>query len=317
MLRVAPMIERQRDPWIIILAGGSGARLSPLTRALYGVDLPKQFAVLAGGASLLQSTMTRARQLTRADHIVVVVTEPYDGLARSQLALWPGVRLLVQGRGLDTGPGLALPLAVIRELDPAGRVIAMPADHHFARPSALIDAAERAAYVADRSPSTVVLLGATADMPDTEYGWIEAGGERGVAGARPITRFVEKPDLVLANQLFERGALWNTFIMAARVEHLWQLCVAGMPQHCAMIEAAAHASDVGPRGPLAACYRDLPPVNFSKAVLERAAGLVVLPLRDAGWSDWGTPARVFASLRGTPDHDRLLGKFSRARAAVS
>ncbi|MBZ0236307.1 MAG: hypothetical protein K8M05_28525 [Deltaproteobacteria bacterium] len=118
------------ETWAIILAGGEGKRLSSLTRALYGRDVPKQFAVLAGERSLLQETIERAGRMTELARTVVVVSRPHEVLAREQLAPYPGVHLLVQPHGLDTGPGLLFPISYVRARAPEARVVVLPADHH-------------------------------------------------------------------------------------------------------------------------------------------------------------------------------------------
>src|SRR5262245_11536221 len=96
--------------WAVVLAAGQGTRLSPLTRALYGHDLPKQYAVLTGDRSMLQKTIDRLAPLVPATRTVVVVAREHANVARAQLAAHPGVDVIVQPRDLDTGPGVLLPL---------------------------------------------------------------------------------------------------------------------------------------------------------------------------------------------------------------
>ena len=83
------------NPYVVVLAGGEGNRLASLTRALYGSDLPKQFAVLSGERSLLQTTIERAAGLTTLDRISVVVTSHHEPIAREQIAPYAGVELVV------------------------------------------------------------------------------------------------------------------------------------------------------------------------------------------------------------------------------
>lgn len=116
-------------PHVVILAGGSGTRLASLTRALYGSDLPKPFAVLAGQRSLLQTTVEHALALAPPERISVVVTGAYVDLARAQLADQPAIEIVVQPRNLDTAPGMMLPLARILSIDWSARVIFLPSDH--------------------------------------------------------------------------------------------------------------------------------------------------------------------------------------------
>ncbi len=133
---VFPMSQR----WTVILAGGEGTRLRSLTRALYGADVPKQFAVFVGDKSLLQLTVERAARLTRFERILVVVGTKREALARIQLEPYPGVELVVQPRNLDTGPGLLLPLARILARDPDAHVAVLPSDYYVSDATPLLEA---------------------------------------------------------------------------------------------------------------------------------------------------------------------------------
>lgn len=303
------MPARDRNLWAVILAGGSGTRLTSLTRALYGEDLPKQYAVLAGEDSLLQAAVARAVEVASPSRTLVVVTAPHGDLARRQLARWPEVEVVVQPHGLDTGPGLLLPLAMIHARDPFARVFVQPADHHYARPERLLQAVDRAEAVTLLRPDVVTLLGVAADAPDTEYGWILPGREVRLFGAREIEAFVEKPDAATARALLAQGAMWNAFVLVAGVRRLLALAGRQMPRHAARFAAMLSRGDRPSPSALVDAFAALPPVNFSRAVLETAPGLAVVPLEGSGWSDFGTPRRVFASLQGTADHDRLIARL--------
>lgn len=300
----SPMLDRGRV-WTIVLAGGAGKRLASLTRALYGHDLPKQFAVLAGRRSLLQATIDRATSLSAPERIAVVVSREHENLARQQLREWPGIHLLVQPRNLDTGPGVLLALDFVRRRDPAAQVVVLPSDHYVARPQALLRAIDRATAALQIDPDTVSLLGAEPDRPDPDYGWIVAGGSLGRFGMHRVQHFVEKPPAPVAERLHQMGALWNTFIMVGTVKRLWARAAGHLPAHAAAFRTAntrAYALDEA--------YSRLAPVSFSRQVLERTPDLAVLRLEGAGWSDWGTPQRVFQSLAGTREHERLVARIA-------
>ncbi len=303
------MPDRASQLWAIVLAGGDGTRLASLTRALYGTALPKQFAVLSGSRSMLQATIDRILPLVPPERIVVVISRPYEAIARRQLREWSqDLTLLVQPRNLDTGAGLMLPLAWLHARDANGRVAVLPSDHHVARPQVLRAAIELAAEDSERDRRTISLLGAQPAGTDTDYGWIVPGGTVGRSDRYAVLRFLEKPDPELARALLRQGALWNTFIMVAAIDALRELGRRHLPDHAKRLEGCASPQD------LEAAYAALPPASFSRAVLERAENLALVPLRDAGWSDWGTPGRVLESLAGTPDHERLLQHLARSDA---
>jgi mannose-1-phosphate guanylyltransferase len=300
-----------RDLWIVVLAGGEGTRLEPLTRALYGEPLPKQFAVIAGERSLLQQTVERALELAPAGRILIVVSAHHEATARAQLAPYPGVELVVQPKNLDTAPGMLLPLALIRARDPHARVVFLPSDHHVADAGPLLTAIACSATgpIANR----LTLIGVQPDQPEVDYGWIVRGrrltGPRHVA-AFEVRRFREKPSEEIATRLRARGGLWNTFISTGPVGVYWQLARHHLPRHAGALERyAERLGQPDEAAALAAAYDAMSPANFSHEVLARATGLAVMPVAGSGWCDWGSPRRVFQSLRGTEHYGPLLARI--------
>ncbi len=295
-------------PFVVVLAGGEGTRLAPLTRALYGHDLPKQFAVLAGEKSLLQQTIDRALLLATADRVIVVVTGQREAVAREQLAPYPDVELVVQPRNLDTGPGLLLPLVRILTRAADARVVFLPSDHFVADDRPLVDAVRASEHGVLHERLT--LIGVAPTGPEVEYGWIVRGHRVGRTAAFAVARFAEKPAPEIAEQLWRQGALWNTFIAAGPVRVFWDLVRRHLPRHAATFERYATAiGSLGERAALADAYDAMPVSNFSRDVLAHARELAVLPVAGTGWSDWGSPQRVFASLAGTPSHDHLVARI--------
>lgn len=295
-------------PYVVVLAGGEGARLASLTRALYGTGLPKQFAVLDGEHSLLQQTVERARTLTTLDRILVVVTGHRETLARQQLAAYPGVELVVQPHNLDTGPGLLLPLARILARTGNARVVFLPSDHYVSNAAPLVAALRASAHGPLRD--CITLIGVTPTGPEVEYGWIVRGSRIGTTEAYAVARFAEKPAHPVAEELWRGGGLWNTFISAGPVQVFWELARRHLPRHAAALERYAIAvGGLSEREALADAYRTMTPANFSHDILAHARALAVMPVAGTGWSDWGSPQRVFASLQGTPSHARLVERI--------
>lgn len=297
--------------WAVVLAGGEGKRLESLTRALYGTSLPKQFAVLTGKRSLLQATVERISGLVPRERTIVVVCAAHEELARRQLTDYPGIGLVAQPRNLDTAAGILLPLARILSREPCARVAFFPSDHHIPNPAPFLDAVREAEEVVFRRPLCVTLVGAVPRWAETEFGWIVPGrrlnGASIGAAAREVERFVEKPPEEAAHRLFESQALWNTFAFAAGASALWALARRHVPELATVFERHVAGAEEGNDGEaLGRLYERLSPVSFSRAVLERADDLTVVTVADSGWSDWGSPRRVFQSLEGSRDLEQLL-----------
>ncbi len=300
---------KSESPYVVVLAGGEGNRLASLTRALYGVDLPKQFAVLSGARSLLQTTIERAALMTSLDRISVVVTSHHEPTARTQLAPYPGVELVVQPKNLDTAVGILLPIARILARTWNARVVFFPSDHYISDPQPIVDALRSTTERALRD--RLAMIGVTPTGPEVEYGWIVCGRHIGDSRAHEVQRFQEKPAPPLADTLWLSGGLWNTFIQTGPVHLFWELARRFLPIHTEILERyAVSIGGLAEDGALEAAYQAMPAASFSRDVLAHAENLAVLPVANTGWSDWGSPQRVFASLAGTACHDRLVERIS-------
>jgi mannose-1-phosphate guanylyltransferase len=291
--------------------------MASLTNALYGQDLPKQFAALDSDRTLLQGTMDRVGRLIPPRRTVVVVSAAHEHIAAEQLAEYPGVEIVVQPRNLGTGPGILLPLAHILVRDPEADVAVFPSDHHIRRNEPFIEALEHALMVAPRSESGVVLLGAAAERPASDLGWIVRGRRLGNALDRAwqVDRFVEKPSESVAMALLGSGSLWNTMVIAGRGRSLWEMGRRHLPRQAAAFEQ--YQTFIGQpeaRQMRERLYQQMHPACFSREVLQAAEGLAVVPLIDAGWFDCGTPERLFDWLRTTPEMEPLLRRLQQAIA---
>ncbi len=291
----------------VVLSGGSGTRLWPLSREKY----PKQLLPLIGEDSLLQATVRRTDGIgTELASPMVVCNEEYRFVIAEQLRLMgkPGT-IVLEPAGRNTAPALTLAALAAQADDATDPVLlVMPADHVILDTEAYCAAVRQGALLA--AQGMVVTFGITPDAPETGYGYIQSGApvaaDGGVAdasSARLIARFVEKPDLKTAQAYLDEGSyLWNSGIFMLRAS-VWLAaigrCRADILAAC---EQAWHAvsrdgdfARVGKEA-FAACPSD----SIDYAVMERittsgreradaVAGLptgVVIPLQ-AGWSDVG------------------------------
>ena len=294
--------------WTIVLAGGEGVRLRPLTRALHGEDCPKQFAMIHAGQSLLQATLRRAQRWSAPERTMVVVAREREALARKQVEGLGPIDIVPQPSNRGTGPGLLLPISRILALDPCAHVVVLPSDH-YVREAPLFEQSIRDAI--DSSRAEITLIGALPERAETQYGWIvRRKSPEGLTGD-VVECFCEKPAATVAEQLFSDGALWNTFVMAGSVRKFWQLACEHLPVLASRFEAYSDAVGTPEEASsLQALYARLPSADFSRDVLERASELRVVALRHCGWSDWGTPERVLESLRDHSDYEALSERMA-------
>lgn len=280
--------ECMDDLWTIVLAGGEGRRLAPLTKQLYGFALPKQFAVLDGERSLLQRTIERWLPLSPPERTVVVLPRAHEEIGRAQLAEWPALHVVSQPRNRGTAAGLLLGLAYVLERAPDAFVCVSPADHHFDIESEARRAVTCARAAAAEHP--IVLVGAAATSGETEYGWIVRGPSTGACAH--VRGFIEKPDREAAARLMRAGALWNTFLLVARAQTLWDRAALRLPVHATAIRHCRPIASTRTRGELSEAYDRLPARDLSRDVLQNENALAVVELTPCGWSDLGSPERV-------------------------
>jgi mannose-1-phosphate guanylyltransferase len=311
------MERKPGSSWAVVLAAGEGSRMASLTRALYGRELPKQFAALDGDRTLLQRTMDRIAPVAPPHRTVVVVARAYEDLARAQLGEYDGVEIVTQPLNIGTGPGILLPLAHVFVRDPDARVTVFPSDHHVRSADLFASAVDRAIRIAPATDGGVVLLGAAAERPATDLGWIVRGAP--LAGRMPrawrVHRFVEKPPESVAMLLLGAGSLWNTMVLSGRAQSLWRLAQRHIPRQTGLFEHyLRHVGQPSVEKARDELYTQLVPADFSREVLQPARGLAVVPLIGAGWFDCGTPARLLEYLRATPEMATTLRRLQSAVA---
>ena len=287
--------------WGVILAGGDGKRLLPLTRRIAGDNRPKQFCAFMGGETLLAQTRCRIGQMIEPRQTLLVVTEMHECFYADQLADAPSRSLLVQPCNRGTTPAILYSLFRLRESDPSAVVGFFPSDHHFGDEEALIAHVDSAFEAAESSSGRVVLLGIAPLSPEVEYGWIEPGAALTNQGSRAffqVRRFWEKPNRSLASALMERGCLWNSFVMIGRVDAFLSLIRRALPSLFVSFESIRRSlcTAMEPAA-LLKLYSGIRASNFSGEILSACPNdLAVLSCRNLGWSDLGETSRVLAVL---------------------
>jgi mannose-1-phosphate guanylyltransferase len=289
--------------WGVILAGGDGKRLLPLTRRISGDDRPKQFCSVMGEETLLRQTQRRISVLVSPQRTLTVLTRIHEAYYRDQAAGVPRSGMLIQPCNRGTAPAIIYSLLRLREMDPTGIVAFFPSDHHFSDDEAFAGHMESAYTAAAALPEQVILLGIPPDSPEVEYGWIEPGvfiDGFVPSSVFPVSRFWEKPSRKLAATLMAQGCLWNSFVMVGRVNAFLNPVRHTLPLLLAAFESILSSfSTAFEEEELRALYSGIPTTSFSQDVMSlRPRDLAVLCASGLGWSDLGEPGRVLSVLEG-------------------
>lgn len=283
----------------VILSGGSGTRLWPLSREAH----PKQLLALTGPETMLQQTARRAARLAPP---VVVCSDAHRFLIAEQLRQIgvPPAALVIEPVGRNTAPAVACAALMLAEQDPQARLLVLPSDHAVRDGAAFTAAVERAAAC----EADLVCFGVPATRPHTGYGYVEQGAALG-EGVHRVARFTEKPDLATAEGFVAGGRhAWNAGIFLFRAGRYLAELERLRPDMLALCRAAVAQARVD------LDFVRLAPEPFTAiagesvdyAVMEQVDDAVVVTL-DAGWSDIGSWSALHEHSDRDGDGNTLVG----------
>ena len=268
----------------VVMAGGSGSRLWPLSRVLY----PKQFLCLKGDLTMLQTTICRLNGV-ECESPVVICNEQHRFIVAEQLRQLNKLteNIILEPAGRNTAPAIAL--AAFAALSGGGDplLLVLPSDHVLKPQDVFAEAVARARACAESG--RIVTFGITPDAPETGFGYIRRGGAL-PSGGYAVARFVEKPDLARAEaMLADGGYLWNSgmFLFRASI-YLEELALHAPGIHAACKAAwEGHHADRDFIRPDADAFLSSPADSIDYAVMEKTDRAAVVPLT-ADWSDLGS-----------------------------
>jgi len=309
----------------VVLSGGSGTRMWPLSRSHY----PKQFLPLVSEKTMLQETVLRLPALENLSSPMVVCNEDHRFMVAEQLhelGIDPQA-ILLEPFGRNTAPAVAL--AALAAPSPEDILLVLPADHVIADHQALAEAIEKAVGLADAGH--LATFGIVPTAPETGYGYIHRGSELDAENGYVVDRFVEKPDLTTAQSYLEDGGYyWNSGMFALKAGVYLEELEKFNPE---ILAVCKNASEKGQKD-LDFCridsqiFEECPSDSIDYAVMEKTDHAVVIPL-DAGWNDVGSWSslwavsdkdaqgnRVHGDVMTVDTHNSLLHSESRLLASI-
>ena len=246
---------------------------------------------------MIQHTWRRAKALCLPHRVVTVMDQSHWGYVRTQLIQEPLGRVVWQPDNRGTGPGVFLPLSYIRAHDPHATVVLWPSDHFIFPVEPMIQVVRDAAALVQEQPHRMVLLTVPPQSREQDYGWVIPGSRLRHPGGirvREVRRFVEKPQGAQLEDIALSGGQWNTLVLIANVQTLWEAGRQCIPEVVLPLEE--HAGGIGTSSEhqqLLHLYRTMPTRNFSSDLLSLIPQqLHMMDLTGVCWSDWGRPERI-------------------------
>ena len=291
--------------YAVIMAGGSGSRLWPLSRK----DRPKQSLVIGGERTLFQRAVNRLQGLIPFDRILIVTVESQVNLLRAECPQIPLENYIIEPLPRGTASVVGLAAVAISEIDPQGTMAILTADHlienetHFQQ---LLKAGYETAQ-----QDFLVTLGITPAYPATGYGYIQKeepiGQFQGLDVFR-VARFKEKPDQALAERLVADGQhVWNSGMFIWRTDAVMAELDRQMPVlYEILTQIKAAWSSEARRRVLAALWPTIEPQTIDYGIMENAPQVAVIPSIDLGWFDVGSWESLFDVLESDPSGNIVM-----------
>lgn len=286
----------------VILCGGSGTRLWPLSRQSY----PKQFVPIVGAQTLFQTSTKRL--MGESYEPPVILTGPdFRFIVTQQLSeigVDPGA-IIIEPEGRNTAPAILAAALHLSQIDPEAVMLVAPSDHLIPNEGAFRDAVQGGLDAVREG--RLVTFGVVPTEPHVGYGYLELA-DRADSGARwsPLKSFVEKPSPTTANMMLDAGTyFWNAGIFLFRAKDIIAAFEMHSPDYIEAVgEAVKHAKpDLGFLRLDPASWADVPNISIDYAIMEKAENLAVVPFA-SGWSDLGDWDAVWAE--GQPDSAGLV-----------
>ena len=288
--RIIGDIDMNEHHWAVIMAGGSGTRFWPVSRA----GRPKQLTALLGAETMIQATVGRLLGLVPVERILVVTTAAIASATRQQLPGLPAENIIAEPEGRDTAPCVALAASIIHAHDPEGVMVLLPADQ-LIDPVTELHAALLTGFAVAAADRCLVTYGIAPRFAATGYGYVELGEAlptlptTETIAVHQVVQFVEKPDEQTAQQYIDAGTYrWNSGMFTWRAD----VVLAALEEHCPDLAAgvaplgAAFGSDAF-AALIAERYPTLTKISIDYALMEKHHDIRVITPQIT-WDDLGS-----------------------------
>src|SRR3989339_1742883 len=273
---------------LIIMAGGRGTRLWPMSRQ----GMPKQFQKLVSDKTMLQDTFERLKNIVSASDIFVSTNKEYADIVKKQLNEMPAENIISEPVGRSTAPCIALSAAVISARYGNETIGFFPADHLINNPTDLLEAIKNANQILNSDPECLITFGINPSAPETGLGYIEKGNPfQEVGGTKffKAKRFVEKPNLETAQKYLDSGNLfWNSGMFLFKTDTIIEKFKAYAPDIYARLVKIKNAVGTPDfEKVLEEEFPQMDKISIDYAVMENDPNVIVAPVA-IDWSDVGS-----------------------------
>jgi len=276
--------------YAVIMAGGVGTRLWPRSRQC----TPKQLLDIVAENTMLQETFLRIEPLIPPDRTLVITNGTCAPAVREQIPQLPRDNVIAEPAGRNTAPCIGLAALHLRQLDPEGVMVVLPADHLIREAAHFREVLKAMSEVAQ--DGHLVTMGIQPDSPHTGYGYIQRGDflhQIGQHSVYKVTRFTEKPDKATAQRFLDSGQYyWNSGMFGWKVSAILEAIQAHLPAlHTQLMAIGAALGRQQEREVMEEVWQGVESISIDYGVMERADNAAVIPM-DVGWSDVGSWATV-------------------------
>jgi mannose-1-phosphate guanylyltransferase len=287
----------------VIMAGGAGTRLWPLSR----FKRPKQLLKLFGGKSLLRSSYERLAEVLPPESIYVITAAAHLDQVADDLSELPRENLFGEPAGRDTAAAIGLAAAILHQRDPDGCMGIFTADHIINPVEGFRRCVEKAFDVVDKNPDALVTFGIRPNSPHTGYGYIHRG-ESVADDVYEVQQFTEKPNITEAMQYVSSGEYyWNSGMFTWKLATILDQLQRHLPNSHAGLTECAKAWDTPKREEtLQRIYPELMKISIDFAVMEKAERVLVIEM-NCQWIDVGSWTALEHVVGGDADGNVVIG----------